>query len=133
MCCYYFSHFTEEETEAQRCEATCPRLCSCANTTVDSSTYSPSIGYLVHDGNSINRGLFPFIKEDNFTSTLCYAVDDFGHCTIFRKVNNLFQTLNGALGIVILLLKAGFSWMEPPISQPSVLGNALDPPPTPQK
>ena len=30
-----------------------------------------------------------------FSSTLCYAVDDSGLFAIFKKVNNLLQTLNG--------------------------------------
>ena len=30
-----------------------------------------------------------------FSSTLCYTVDDSGLFAIFKKVNNLLQTLNG--------------------------------------
>lgn len=56
-----------------------------------------SMGYLVHGRCSINRGLFPFMKQDNFTSDLRCAVDDSGHFATFEKEDNLFQTLDSSL------------------------------------
>lgn len=55
-----------------------------------------SIGYLVHGRSSINRGLLPFMKEDNSISTRCCAVDNSGRFATFEQEKNLFQTLNSS-------------------------------------
>lgn len=87
-----------------------------------------SIGYPRACRCSVNRGLFPFIKQDNFTSTPHGAVSDSSHCATFETENDLFQTLKSSLGAVILLSKAGLSWTKLPNYQARVLGNSLDAP-----
>lgn len=123
--CYYFSCFTDEETGTERL-SNLPKVAQLVWYSVSMYT-ADSLGHPVHGRCSIDRGLFPFIKQD-FTSAICCAVDNSGHFATFEK-NNLFQVLSSSLGAAILVLKADFSWLELPVSQPRILGNALDPTP----